>query len=147
MPIIRLLPPFIISKFVKTDSIQKDIEIDLRSLSPVNFNLNSTIPEFTLWLRLTNKSVIPIVIDRILIDVWIGQPVIDGAILRPVTLLPKQTLNDLRFQVKLSEFQKNESIKYREQRYNANITINMVAYCECKLGKFELVSSKEFRDN
>lgn len=142
-PIIRFLPAFIVSKFITTQSVREDLELDLRSINSINININTDIPEFTLWLRVTNKCSIPIRIDRILFDIWIGQPFIDGVLLRPIEILPKKTQCDVRFLTKLSDRQIQVVKRHQESNRGINFTIHIYAYCECKLGKFDLTVNKE----
>ena len=92
-----------------------------------------------IWLRITNKSPIAITIDRIIIDIWVGQPFTTGLFLSRFKVKPKETKNDTYIKVFLSGKQKEVLEKYISNGIlNTDITFNyLTVYCESKLGAFE----------
>jgi len=52
--------------------------------------------------RLRARCPVPIQVDRVVFDVWIGQPVDEGAILKRVEVQPKKAHNDVFFKSMLS---------------------------------------------
>jgi len=143
--LIKLVPGLVLRHLLKVDQISRDLELDLRSSNPVDVVLESEIPSISIWLRCTNKAGATVRIDRFLLEIWIDQPVIEGSILKPVTVLPKETKNVL-FKTFLSGIQKESILKRVSQRatLNAPVTINIEACCKSKVGNFEKIVTKEY---
>jgi hypothetical protein len=85
--IIDLLPGFILKLFFRPARIAKYISIELEGESPISLALNQPIPHVDLWFRLTNHSHVGLELDRLIVDVWFGQPTLIATQLRP-TLIP-----------------------------------------------------------
>lgn len=130
-----------LKKFYKPENLAKEIEIDFVSGSAIKLSLNSQVPMLYIWLRITNKSATSITIDRILLDVWFGQPTVQGAILTRIEIKPKETVKNVCFKEILS----NTQIEYiisqaKGGRLTTDIQLNnFIAYCESKVGPFEVV--------
>ena len=136
------LPRFLVRKFVKIEQIQENLEVALASPAPLTLHLKSTFaPQAEIILRITNKNAIPITIDRILFEIWLGQPFLQSAQLRRFTLKPKETNDYLYSRFYLNEVQRaaigSESDEKAQQR-NGFYRIELTAYCDCKAGQFEI---------
>lgn len=79
------------------------IFIDLRSMSPIQINLTGQTPDVSLWFKADNRSDIEVELDRLLVEVWIGQPVIEGAVLHRHGLRPNSWDDTIRFHEYLSQ--------------------------------------------
>lgn len=137
---LKRLPQFILRKIFKVEQLKKDIEIDLRSGTAIRLNFNSEIPNLSIWLRITNKTATPITIDRILFDVWFGQPLVTGHNLSKFVVNPKQTKKDVCLRSELSMVQQ-DAIRRRivNGRLETNVSLNCLhIFCDSKLGPFEI---------
>jgi hypothetical protein len=77
---LSILPEKLGSRLYPTQKIADRIKIDLRN-NPVAINPGE-VPTISIWFRITNMSPLNIVLDRLLIDFWIGQPTLYGMILK-----------------------------------------------------------------
>lgn len=50
--VIKRLPSIFLRRMIKVSSIEQDFEVDLRSINSVKLNMNSSIPELTIWLSI-----------------------------------------------------------------------------------------------
>jgi len=104
--IIKWLPKYIAKRFIPEKSIVENIEIDLRSINAVVFDLSGSLPGIRMYFRITNKNPIPVAIDRILLDVWLsGQPFVKDNILHRFELAPGMTAENVMFYSQLSDIQ------------------------------------------
>ena len=76
--------------------------IDLRGMSPIHINLIGQLPEITLWFKADNRSALEVELDRLLVEVWFGQPVTEGAVLNRYALRPNSWDDSIRFHKYLS---------------------------------------------
>jgi hypothetical protein len=137
--LIQKLPRILVSRFVKVERIANEFEIDLASPTHVSLFLNTFVPHFEIYLRVSNKSALPVTIDRILLDVWVGQPLLDAAGLHRKTLLPKETEPKLYGRWMLNELQRQAAKSQLSDKgqLKTDMTVNITVYCDCKLGPFK----------
>lgn len=76
--------------------------IDLRSTSPIQINLTGMMSEISVWFKADNRSEIEVELDRLLVEVWIGQPIVEGAVLHRHLLKPNSWDDSIRFHKYLS---------------------------------------------
>lgn len=76
--------------------------IDLRSMSPIQINLIGPLPEITLWFKADNRSALEVELDRLLVEVWFGQPITEGAVLHRHALRPNSWDDSIHFHEYLS---------------------------------------------
>ena len=71
-----VIPGLLLRLFYSPGKVAKDVKINLRGELPINPSLNSSVPHLDLYLEITNLSNLNLVLDRILLDLWFGQPVL-----------------------------------------------------------------------
>ena len=76
-----LLPTFALRLFFPPSKIAKEVRVDLRGEKPVQARTDAAFPDISVWLELTNLSHVDLTLDRLLFDLWFGQPTITGSIL------------------------------------------------------------------
>jgi excisionase family DNA binding protein len=76
--------------------------IDLRGNSPIQINLTGPEPDISLWFKADNRSSMEVELDRLLVEVWLGQPFVEGAVLNRYTLRPNAWDDSIRFHQYLS---------------------------------------------
>jgi len=141
--IASLTPGVFLRLFMTVERVKKDFEVDLRSEAPVDLTFSGAVPDLDVWLRCTNKSAVPVVVDRVLFKIWVGQPIIDGAILQRTTVGPKEN-RKLYFHSILSNAQQAAIKKHvkEEGLLDVPIEFHMEVHYDCKVGPFRLTVHK-----
>ena len=146
----KILPGILSKIFFGPAKAKAQFEIDLSGHGPVAIRLNSHIPEVEVRLRITNKGPIPISVDRILFQLWMGQPVVEFAELRRVLLHSQQTIGVASSRVFLSEPQRKaiESNLDQNRRPINMVMLHATVFCDCKVGHFDMSEHFQIqRDN
>lgn len=143
---VRWLPRFLLKRLVPTDSLIEEVDIDLRSTNPINFALSKKVPELSVWLRITNRSLLEISLDRILMEIWVGQPLLWGGVFEPKTLEPRSTIEDVYFRSKLSNSQVEQIEANVDDGDIREISIQANAYFNSKSGPFNVETNLKSRD-
>jgi hypothetical protein len=136
--LLKSLPAFLGRMLVNIKQMEQDFEIDRSSTAPPTICLNAFVPYLDFYLRITNKSALPITVDRILFEIWIGQSTIESALLRRIAVTPKETNNNVYFRQLLGQSQVN-AIKGQlteKGQLKPSLTIHATALCDCKIGSF-----------
>jgi hypothetical protein len=145
--ILPLLPRFILKRFAKPNDLLRDFEIDLAGSGSFQIQLSGPVPQVEMTIRVTNKTVVPITVDRVLFEVWIGQPILEGAMIRRVTINPKGTTN-IYSRFFLNELQKAAVKHYTDPagRLTQTVTLNIEIFCDSQIGPLA-VDRKHFQIN
>jgi hypothetical protein len=141
-PLARILPRVMLKKLFKIERLQRELEVNLSSAESVRFSLKAILPILEISLRLSNKSEIPLVVDRIIFDVSIGQPFAEFTHCRRISLAPRQTLERIYSRHLLNEAQVKllrQSVDAVTGRFNGTVTIRPTLYCDSKIGSFCLI--------
>lgn len=56
--------------------IAGQVDIDLRSESPISIQLHAQIPQVLLWFSMVNRSPMDLQFDRMIFTLWVNQPLI-----------------------------------------------------------------------
>jgi hypothetical protein len=92
--ILNSLPAFLLNRFLPAREVARQIELRLRAENAIVVQ-KSDVPSIRLFLEITNLSSLELRLDRLLIELWFGQPTLDITIMRRPTLRPHSTLTDL----------------------------------------------------
>jgi len=111
---IAVLPGILLRLFYSPEKITSQVKIRLRGERPIAPSLNSTVPHVDLYLEITNLSNFDLDLDRILVDLWFGQPVLNGAILERVVVKPRSDDCQIFFRSFVSSLQINQIKHYLE---------------------------------
>jgi hypothetical protein len=133
----HFLPRWLERRMLPPSKVQAEIDVDLRRLSPVNVS-GGEVPSVSLWFEITNRSQIVITLDRLLLEVWFGQPTFRGAILSRIEIQPRSTTKDaVYFWTPLDGQQVAQIKRYLESGTPGNpvaITAEISAYFVSRLG-------------
>jgi hypothetical protein len=144
---------FLLNRFVVhgwiLDWTRRRFEVDLRTQDSVVIDFGQTVRTLSAWLRYTNKSLFSVLVDQVKLDIWLGQPLLEGADHQSMRVPPGQTLGDqpfgigVRFSRDLTAEQQ-AAIKgsLQRDRIAAVLTLNIRAYCKCWAGEFQVTSSE-----
>ena len=145
--LIKFLPKFIVRWFYGPEKVANDFEIDLTSDLPVQIYNVNTQPVLNLKIRYTNISPLPILIDRLLVNLTLNSCQIDGAMLERVKIPPKKTNDPVVVRILLSDIQRTGIKDFRDaaQKLGVGQRVNIAlhVYGECAVGPFEKKVSKE----
>ena len=137
--IVTRLPGLLLRVFYRPANIANEVQIDLRGERPIDLLMGTSVPRILVYLQVTNHSNFKLELDRMLIDLWFGQPVLNGAILQRHCILPRTTNNDLFFASDLTSQQVQQIEPYTKDSPSAGpITVSIHAYFESKLGLIEV---------
>lgn len=133
--ILAKLPGWFVRYFYPPKKIADSIDIDLRNNQPVVISFGTDIPSVDLYFQIFNKSPFDLVLDRLLIDFWIGQPTFRGAILRRYNLQHGDSIKNVHFGILLSLPQQEQIKEKRKgQLISESVSITVTGYFESKLG-------------
>ena len=145
--IINWLPRLITHRLWPVESVAGQVRIALLYQNPINITLGASVPRINVHFVITNHSHIDLILDRLLVKIWISQPLVDGSFLKPISIPKHETIDRLFFEEKLSGNQV-ESIKKEldNKKILRNVTINYEAYFESKVGDIEIKRQIELHD-
>ncbi len=75
------LPGWLLRRFMKPEKLASKLVLDLRSNAPGKLSDSGAVPQLELWLRITNHSAFPVVLDRVDLEVWLDQPFARAAVI------------------------------------------------------------------
>jgi hypothetical protein len=128
------LPGWLIRYFYNPEKIANFIDIDLRSNAPINIHFGMEIPEIVLYFHINNRTPFTLTLDRLLIDLWVGQPTLKGAILKRYVIPKGESINDIYFSCPLtSQQQKQIRDRCNGQVLSSHLTLKITAYFESKI--------------
>ena len=137
--IVSAIPGFFLRLFYSPNKVVNEVSIDLRGESPINPSLGSSVPHLDLYLEITNLSNLDLTLDRILIDLWFGQPVLYGAILRRYSIPARSKGTSIFFRSDLTTKQVQQIEPYlTDSPPSGGISLTTYAYFESKVGVIEV---------
>jgi hypothetical protein len=141
------LPSFILRAALKPERVASQIHIGLCGESPIALSLNTDVPHIDLYFEITNLSPIDLVLDRLLIEFWFGQPTFTSAILRRYLIPSGEITKNIYFRHALSSPQRNQIENFQKPDQNhGSIHIHLTAYFESALGRVEVSHNIERRN-
>ena len=72
--VLAWLPGWLLRRVLTPGGLADRISVDLRGNAPGSISANGSVPQLDLWFRITNHSAFPVVLDRLDLEVWYGQP-------------------------------------------------------------------------
>lgn len=134
-----VIPGKLLRLIYSPEKVASQIKIKMRSENPFSITIGSSVPNIDLYFEVVNLSNFDLQLDRLLIDLWFGQPTLIGAILRPTVIPAKSADKILRWQSFLSTQQIQQIEPYlSESPPGGNIELSIIAYFESKIGDIEL---------
>jgi len=131
------MPSFILSRLLPPDQIKQKIDINLRNDNPINFDFAAQNPNVDIWFEIVNRSSLNIVLDRLLIEVWFGQPTFSASVLHRYDIPRTEKVDNIRYWQNLTTDQ-IKLIKWCLSTTKGQVRIYLTAYFESKAGKIIL---------
>ena len=130
-------PKFILSRLLPAEKLKGKIDIDLRAENPIDINTAKMVPSIALWFEVVNRSSLNLTLEKVLLEVWLGQPTFAGAILQSIVVPRAERVKDIRFWQDLSSAQV-EQYEWFKKTNQMEITIYLKAYFVSKIGTIVL---------
>src|SRR5713101_571559 len=146
--VLAVLPGWIIRRFLPPERIAGQVEIDLRRINPIAIYFTSVqFPFVELWFRISNQSQLNLVLDRLLVDLWVGQPTVQGAVLHRAALPRRTSKDDIRFWHDLTGIQEDRIRKQADEKgvLTVPVSIYVDAYFESRVGIVHVRAPLEHR--
>jgi len=129
------LPGRLARIFVSPQKIASQVEIDLRRTNPIDINLGTEIPTLALYFRISNLSLVNLVLDRLLVDLWVGQPTLQAALLARRDIPKRSSTEDVWFRRQLTVPQQRQILDRAKGHVpSVRVTVDVEAYFESKIG-------------
>lgn len=143
-PLASRLPGFVSRLLFNPEAVRSRVKIALRDNAPGNVYLNSPVPSVELYFQVTNLSSVDLILDRMLVDVWFGQPTFSTALLHRYSVPAGEITEGLHVRQALAENQKAYITAFEAAQGNAgSMHIYVTAYFESALGRFFVQQSIE----
>jgi hypothetical protein len=129
------LPGWAVGWIVTPQKVASQVELDLRQVNPISITLTSeTIPSIAVYVRLTNQSRLHLVLDRLLIELSVGQPAVNSAMTRRYEL-PARHSRDVLFMEFLDSYRRQQIEDHVVNgRLSVPIQLYLTAYFDSKVG-------------
>jgi len=92
-------------------TVESEIDLDLRRQGPAQVR-GGEVPTCDLYFEITNRSQIDVTLDRLMVEVWFGQPTFRGALLSRKLIRRRSTFGDLWLWTPLSSYQVDQIKKF-----------------------------------
>ena len=140
------LPPFVLRMLLKPEAVASKIDIDLRGENPIDLSLNAEVPHLDLYFQITNLSPLDLILDRLLAEVWFGQPTFTTAVLRRCDVPAGQITRGIHLRYQLSSAQRSQIKQFlQSEGQRGAIHIYITAYFQSRAGLLEIYKSIDRR--
>lgn len=137
--LISIMPGLFLRLFYPPKTISSQVKVNLYGEKSINPLLTSSVPYVDIYFEITNLSNLNLLLDRMLIDFWVGQPLLIGVILKPIKIPLRSTRNQVSFRSFLSPNQVQQIEKFISEKPPAGeISLSVNAYFESKVGIIEI---------
>lgn len=137
--VIDYLPTFLVRIFYRSGKIARQLQIRLRNGKPISVNLDGQVPTIDIYFEVMNFSNFSLVLDRVLIDLWFGQPTLKGCLLKRYKLSPRNISKPILYSSDLTQAQCSQIKRFLDSDgTHGQISLNIIAYFESKVGLIEL---------
>jgi hypothetical protein len=136
--LISITPGLILRLFYSPKKVSSQVRVSLYGEKPINPSLASSVPHIDIYLEITNLSNLELLLDRMLIDLWVGQPLLIGAILKPTKISSRSTGHQVFFRsfLSLKQIQQIEPF-ISETPPAGGVSLSINAFFESKVGIIE----------
>jgi len=142
--IVDRLPSFILRAALKPERVVSQIHIALRGDTPIGLSLNNEVPHIDLYFEITNLSPLDLVLDRMLVELWFGQPTFSSAILRRYVVPSGEITKNIYLRSVLNSEQRSQIQSFeRPDHSRGAIHIYLTAYFESAVGRVEVTQNIE----
>lgn len=144
--LLDVLPTWLLRRLVKLNEIAPQVKLELRGPSPVSISLTSAVPIINVWFEVQNHSILDLVLDRIVVDISVGQQVAYGVMAHRYPVAAHTTESGIYF---VETLVPGAVELIRQQAANPGtrfVRVGARAYFETRLGWFEVQGTNLIRD-
>lgn len=136
--IVSRLPSFVLRLVFKPEQVASNVHIRLRENNPVALSLTPSVqvPCVDIYFEITNLNGIDLVLDRMLVDMWFGQPNFTGALLRRYAIPAGQITKNIYFRHELTSAQEAQIKRCRDE--GVSYTLYLTGYFLSSAGMVEV---------
>lgn len=133
-------PGWFVRRFVRLDSVARQVRLLPHSKRSINWGLNEQAPSVHVWLQVVNHSSVDLVLDRVVLSVWAGQPVAYGVLANRTPITKHSTMDRIPpFHAVLTAAAVDQVKRHQQQSPSATgYEISGTAFFDSKLGSFEV---------
>jgi hypothetical protein len=144
--ILDYVPAFLLRLFFRPSRLAGRIHIGMREEKPICPNLDKQVPEISIYSTITNLTNLKLTLDRLLIDLWFGQPTIRGCVLKRYLLSPASVSEIVSYRTHLTQAQCHQIADYLEDPdSHGAMHLYVTGYFESKAGIIEVERDIERR--
>jgi hypothetical protein len=144
--LLDVLPNWLLRRLVKLTQVAQQVKLDLRGPSPVSLSLSSAVPIINVWFEVQNHSVLDLTLDRIVVDISVGQQIAYGVMAHRYPVAHHTTESGIYFVATLTPGAV-ELIKQQASTPGTRfVRVGARAYFETKLGWFAVEGVNLIRD-
>ena len=137
--LLPMLPKWLARQFLPLSEIEKQFEIRLANGRIPTIDRKSGLPKIEIPMCFDNKARVGVTVDRILFEIWLSQPVFDGAYLWTETVEPGRQVEYRMVRFYLPNTQRSVlDAHLREGQSPPTLSIHFTAFCECRMGRFKV---------
>jgi hypothetical protein len=138
------LPGFVLRTLYNPDDVRRKVKVALRNDAPGRTYLSGQVPSVVLNFQVTNLSAVDLVLDRMCLDVWFGQPTFSSAMVHRYVIPAGDITDGIQVQQMLADNQRDQIAAFERPAGGAGqLAIYITAYFESKLGWFSVRESIE----
>ncbi len=129
------LPGLVLRVFLSPRRISDEIDIRLSGEKPIQVSLDRNVQRIDIFFELINRSHLHLVLDRLLVDLWFGQPTLRGAILERREVPSRKSIEGVLLRYALTTSQVAQIKDYLESPdARGSIHLNVQVYFKSKVG-------------
>lgn len=141
----RVLPPIMLKRFFSTKKVEQEIGIDWSSKQAARIGLNASCPNIEISLRIENRSLVPVILDRMIVQVWIGQPFIEAINAYRMPIGARKNIDQHITREYLSENQIKAFASYLNgKQLKERLSVSADLFFDCDVGSFHLRKHLDF---
>ena len=138
------LPGFVLRRLFRPEKVAREIRVGLRGEKPIQPRTDDPFPQIDIWFEITNLSHLALTLDRLLFDLWFGQPTINGQILDLIRVPARTTSREIRYWSPLTPTQVNRIDDYLSNLgARGHISLSITAYFLSKVGTIKVEDRME----
>jgi hypothetical protein len=143
--LICAFPRWVVRRIAPPAQVASEVEIDLCRPNPVDVQYGAAIPYLGLGFRVTNLSRVSLTLDRMLLEVWFGQPTVKGHVLEP-KVIPARRSEFVYFREQLDVPQQEQIRKQANGKVIELVAVYVDAHFLSVSGPVHVKAMLEHRD-
>lgn len=134
--IIDLIPGFLLRIVLSPEKVARKLTIDLWRNFPMRVSLAGSVPSIEIWFTTTNFNYIDVSLDRLLVELWLTQPLTDVVLLARQDIPRLSSVSEIRLSSHQLSRAQRQWIETRTAagRTTEPFTLHIDAYFQSRVG-------------